>query len=84
MPIYEYKCDKCENVKKVMQHMTDKQLTNCDECGGPIKKLVSSPKKPHSNDINVKKDNIRKDTQRIREEIHAGNSNTIDDVLGSA
>ena len=41
MPIYEYECTSCRNVFEVFQRMTEDSLTNCPDCSGQIKKLVS-------------------------------------------
>ena len=41
MPIYEYECTSCCNVFEVFQRMTEDQLTDCPDCSGPVKKLVS-------------------------------------------
>jgi putative FmdB family regulatory protein len=41
MPIYEYECNSCCNVFEVFQRMTEDSLTNCPDCSGPVKKLVS-------------------------------------------
>ena len=43
MPIYEYRCAKCEEVFEVSQKMTDKPLKKCAKCGkGPVEKLISA------------------------------------------
>lgn len=35
MPIYEYKCEDCENVQEVLQKMIDQFYNgNCEKCGG--------------------------------------------------
>ena len=41
MPIYEYKCMKCNEQIEVMQKMSDDPLTECTECGGELKKLIT-------------------------------------------
>ena len=41
MPIYEYECTSCCNVFEVFQRMTEDSLTNCPDCSGRVKKLVS-------------------------------------------
>jgi putative FmdB family regulatory protein len=41
MPIYEYQCPKCEKVFDVIQKFSDAPLEKCEECGGPVSKLVS-------------------------------------------
>jgi len=42
MPIYEYRCEKCENQFEMLQKITAEPLKECPECGGPVHKLVSS------------------------------------------
>ena len=39
MPIYEYKCEN-GHVFDVMQRMSDDPLTECVECGAPVKKVL--------------------------------------------
>jgi len=41
MPIYEYKCTKCNEQFEVMQKMSDDPLTECTKCGGELKKLIT-------------------------------------------
>ena len=41
MPVYEYECKECDKVFEVQQRMSDDPLTNCPECDGPVRKLVS-------------------------------------------
>ncbi len=41
MPVYEYECQSCEKVMEIQQRMSDDPLTNCPDCDGPVKKLVS-------------------------------------------
>jgi putative FmdB family regulatory protein len=43
MPLYEYKCGKCESVFEVMQKFSDEPLTVHEGCGGEVEKLISSP-----------------------------------------
>lgn len=40
MPIYEYQCDACGTLFEVMQRMSDDPLTECDECGGSLRKVL--------------------------------------------
>jgi len=42
MPIYEYKCDKCQKIVEVMQKFTDKPLSRCPSCGGRVSRLISN------------------------------------------
>ena len=42
MPIYEYKCDKCQRVIEVMQKFSDKPLTRCPSCVGRVSRLISN------------------------------------------
>jgi putative FmdB family regulatory protein len=39
MPIYEYKCEN-GHVFDVMQRMSDDPLTECVECGAPVRKVL--------------------------------------------
>ncbi len=43
MPLYEYKCDRCNAVFEVMQKFSDEPLTVHESCGGAVERLLSSP-----------------------------------------
>ncbi|HEX4913781.1 MAG TPA: FmdB family zinc ribbon protein [Vicinamibacterales bacterium] len=43
MPLYEYQCDKCAHRFEVIQKFSDAPIDVCPKCGGPVKKLLSSP-----------------------------------------
>jgi putative FmdB family regulatory protein len=43
MPIHEYRCQKCKHRFEILQKMNDKPAQACPKCGGPVKKLISSP-----------------------------------------
>ncbi len=42
MPIYEYKCEN-GHVFDAMQRMSDEPLTECQECGAPVVRVLHSP-----------------------------------------
>ena len=42
MPVYEYKCTKCNQNFEVMQSIKDSPLSVCSACGGKLKKLITS------------------------------------------
>ena len=43
MPIYEYKCSKCEHQFEVIQRFSDNPVESCPECNEKqVKKLVSA------------------------------------------
>ena len=42
MPIYEYECEKCHNITEAWQSMTDAPLTDCQQCDGTLRKLIST------------------------------------------
>jgi putative FmdB family regulatory protein len=44
MPLYEYECE-AENGRRfeIIQKFSDPLLTVCPTCGGPVRKLLSSP-----------------------------------------
>ena len=41
MPIYEYKCQKCEKEFEEFQKITDPPVSLCPFCNGPVDKLLS-------------------------------------------
>jgi putative FmdB family regulatory protein len=41
MPLYEYECLKCGKVIEAIQKFSDDPLTECEECGGKLEKLIS-------------------------------------------
>ena len=41
MPLYEYECDTCSKVFEVQQRMADAPLSDCPECEGSVKKVMS-------------------------------------------
>ena len=44
MPIYEYKCSKCEHQFEVIQRISDNPVESCPECNKKsVQKLVSAP-----------------------------------------
>jgi putative FmdB family regulatory protein len=43
MPIYEYQCLTCGKRSELLQRMGDPPMAACPECGGAVKKLISSP-----------------------------------------
>ena len=42
MPTYQYRCKDCEHEFEVVQSFTDEPLTECSECGGPLKKVYGN------------------------------------------
>ena len=43
MPLYEYQCESCAARFERIQKFSDPVADTCPKCGGPVKKLVSSP-----------------------------------------
>jgi putative FmdB family regulatory protein len=43
MPIYEYRCNSCGHYLDVLQKLTDEPLTECPECSGRLRRLISAP-----------------------------------------
>ena len=43
MPIYEYQCDDCGHRSEAIQRLSDDPLSECLECGGTIRRLISAP-----------------------------------------
>jgi len=42
MPTYEYVCKKCGHEFEAFQSMMEKPLKKCPNCGGTVKRLISS------------------------------------------
>ncbi len=42
MPVYEYECLKCKKKHEIMQKITENPLTDCPDCGGNVKKIISN------------------------------------------
>jgi putative FmdB family regulatory protein len=42
MPTYEYRCKQCEHELEAVQGFHDDPLTECPECGGPLRKKFGS------------------------------------------
>jgi putative FmdB family regulatory protein len=43
MPVYEYRCQSCGKRLEKIQKFSDPPLTQCEVCGGPLKKVLSAP-----------------------------------------
>lgn len=43
MPLYEYRCSKCERVFEIIQKFSDEPLTVHEGCGGAVERLISPP-----------------------------------------
>jgi len=41
MPMYEYRCSDCGIVFEARQKFADAPLTECQECGGRVQKMIS-------------------------------------------
>jgi putative FmdB family regulatory protein len=40
VPIYEYQCEECGASFEAFQKMSDDPLTECEKCGGPLRKVL--------------------------------------------
>jgi putative FmdB family regulatory protein len=43
MPLYEYECESCSHRFERIQKFSDPPVQTCPSCGGPVRKLLSSP-----------------------------------------
>jgi len=41
MPVYEYRCSKCNQEFEYQQRMSDDPKTVCEACGGSLERLIS-------------------------------------------
>ena len=42
MPFYEYECEKCKETFEVLQKPSDPPLEEHEDCGGKVKKIITS------------------------------------------
>jgi len=43
MPLYEYKCNKCDEVFEVLQRFSDAPIKLHEGCGGKVVRLLTAP-----------------------------------------
>jgi putative FmdB family regulatory protein len=43
MPLYEYQCENCDHRFELIRKFSDPPIDKCPKCGGPVRKLMSSP-----------------------------------------
>ena len=43
MPLYEYRCKKCQHTFEKIQKFSDPAVKKCPKCGGPVEQLLSAP-----------------------------------------
>ncbi len=43
MPLYEYQCTRCGRRVEKIQSFSAEPLRTCEQCGGPLEKLISAP-----------------------------------------
>src|SRR3954463_9750466 len=66
MPLYEYQCDECGHTFEKIQKFSDPLETTCPKCGGPLRKLMSSPAIQFKGSGWYINDYARKDTARAK------------------
>ena len=42
MPTYSYACTECDNKFDIVQSFSDDSLTECPQCGAPVRKVYGS------------------------------------------
>ena len=43
MPLYEYRCTKCNHVFEKIQKFSDPHVKNCPKCGAKVEQVISAP-----------------------------------------
>ena len=43
MPLYEYRCTKCNHVFEKIQKFSDPHVSECPKCGAPVEQVISAP-----------------------------------------
>jgi putative FmdB family regulatory protein len=42
MPLYEYRCERCEKVFEVLVRRPEDADVRCSGCGGPVERILST------------------------------------------
>jgi putative FmdB family regulatory protein len=90
MPIYEYGCEKCGKKHTILQKISDAPKTECPDCGGELKKLISNAALKfkgsgfYCNDYNTNlkkldapKENKRRATERMKDDSNVINNTEV-------
>ena len=85
MPLYEYECE-AENGRRfeIIQKFSDPILTICPTCGGPVRKLLSSPAIQFKGSGFYITDYAKKSGVDAGKESKSGSSSSSDSVSGSS
>lgn len=43
MPLYEYRCKKCQHTFEKIRQFSDPPVKKCPKCGGSVEQLLSAP-----------------------------------------
>ncbi len=43
MPLYEYRCTKCNHVFEKIQKFSDPHVSKCPKCGAKVEQVISAP-----------------------------------------
>jgi putative FmdB family regulatory protein len=85
MPLYEYECE-AENGRRfeIIQKFSDPILTICPTCGGPVRKLLSSPAIQFKGSGFYITDYAKKSGVDAGKESKSGSSSSSDSASGSS
>jgi putative FmdB family regulatory protein len=85
MPLYEYECE-AENGRRfeIIQKFSDEPLTVCPSCGGPVRKLISSPAIQFKGSGFYITDYAKKSNVDAGKESKSGSTSTSADAGGSS
>lgn len=72
MPIYDYACTRCGRVVEVVHGVHSPGPGSCEACGGPMKKLLSTPAVHFKGSGWAKKDRGSKTTTKAAARASAG------------
>ena len=81
MPIYEFRCKKCDAHLEVFQKFSDKQPSRCRKCGGRLEKLISAPAVQFKGEGWYVTDYARKGTvaEKVEKELSSSESSSSGD-----
>lgn len=82
MPFYEYKCTACEHRFEEFQAINDDPLSECPECSGQVKRLISNISTKVVKDAKELGEQIKQEAKKDAQDIRNGDWEKAADYLG--
>ena len=78
MPIYEFRCKKCDALLEVIQKLSDKPPSKCRKCGGRLEKVFSAAAIQFKGTGWYVTDYARKDSKTEKENSSPDSASTVE------